>query len=264
MKDLYDQIIETVKQLKIKPCIDTYTELEKLLNRSIPSDGSEDVVKYNTFKMLLKSKAIIPGNIASNENVRHMALWMTPEMIVRHFDLQNYIELTFTQSNRFVQGDFIRGDYTVRESTSKSRESRESPTESHTRTNNTPDKKDEYTIVGSRKSTQHTTNYERNNKYRNNHNNNNIPRHSSASSTATRTIRYKTPENTSTVTKNNSIKRENTRLTKSYDQVVPESPTVNSVSSTSTETADTSSLRSSINWNTTSIKNWADEESDSD
>lgn len=261
MKDLYDQINEAVKKLKIKPCLDTYTELEKLLNRSIPSDGSEDVVKYYTFKMLLKSKAIIPGNITSNDSIRYMALWMTPEMIVRHFDLQNYIDLTFTQSNRFVQGDFIRGDYTVKESTFKSRESREPREQTPT------DKKDEYTIVGSRKSHLHTTSNEVRNNERNKHQKN-TPRHNSTSS-MTRTVRYKNDSN------NNPVKKEKIRLTKSFDQIVesniPNTPNTTSTSSTSS-TSNTSNipntdnepnLRSSINWNASTVKNWADEE-DSD
>ncbi len=249
MKDLYEQIAEAVKQLKIKPCVDTYTELEKLLNRSVPSDGSEDVIKYYTFKTLLKSKAIIPGNIASNDNIRYMALWMTPEMIVRHFDLQNYIELTFAQSNRFVHGDYIRGDYTVKEATKT--------TESTTRSDakqGTVDKKDDFTVVGSRKSTPDRNKYQKNN---------NNPRHNSTSS-MNRTVRYK-PGNSEHTVANIAVKKETSRLTKSYDHGVSESSSSSNEIAKNNDELLEPNLRSSINWNASKITSWADaDEDDSD
>lgn len=119
MKTLYNEIFESAKAIKSNPCADTYTNFEKLLNRSIPSDGSEDVVKYQMVKSLLKCKAILLNNVASNDSIKYIFLWTTPDMIVHHFELQDYITLEFVQSNRFVQGDYVRGDYTVKATPSK-------------------------------------------------------------------------------------------------------------------------------------------------
>lgn len=113
MKSLYEEIVVVVKELKANSCLDTHKKLEMLLNRTIPSDGSEDVIKYQMIKQLLKSKAIMLNNVANNDSIKYLFLWTTTDMIVRHFDLQNYIELSFTQSNPYVNGDYIRGEYTV-------------------------------------------------------------------------------------------------------------------------------------------------------
>jgi hypothetical protein len=278
MKDLYEQIQETVKQLKLKPCKDTYGELEKLLNRSIPSDGSEDVVKYYTIKMLLKSKALIPGNIASNESIRYMALWMTPEMIVRHFDLQNHIELTFTQSNRFVQGDYIRGDYTVREKreSSTSQTSQTSQISSPSQERNRSSSSTDFTVVSSRKS--------RDSKDSDGQQQKKNTRYNSTSSYVTRSVKYKNkPDSRTNQSRNKSDVREtreirdkrdtsnstnstnsetsNIRATKS-DSLMPISKSSDDIKPSS-ETEVPKKLSSSINWGSISITNWADEE-DSD
>lgn len=260
MKELYEKIVEAVKQLKLKPCADTYNELETLLNRSIPSDGSEDVVKYYTIKALLKSKAIIPGNIASNDTIRYMALWMTPDMIVRHFDLQNHIELTFTQTSRFVQGDFIRGDYTVREVVQSS------PLSSSTSS--------EFTLVGSKKNRDNRDTHNapsQTQSFQRDKNPKNIRHNSGSSSYANRSVKYKNPRsNQDQVQRPREIRDINTRtsksdspapikISKSDDQINKESEEDDSKDLKKTE-----KLSSSINWGVSSNQHWGDMDSDSD
>lgn len=244
MKELYENIVNAVKELKANPGSQTYTNLEKLLDQTIPSDGSEDVIKYNMIKNLLKAKAILLNNIATSD-IKYIFLWTTPEMIVRHFDLQNYIELTFVQSNRFVLGDFIRGNYQIKKfepevepKNNRPRTTSQTPSNTSNSSNSTTTRTetDDYTVVSKKN--------------------------------------RKPPRFVQSKTRNDNVKVRDTRPKLSTNRsqsmgsynvpVAKTEPLRNSASIEKNEVEkDEPPLRSSINWGATSTKNWADSDSDS-